>query len=127
MYGEQRYSSTNSKPRYQMVVSGLHHTPATLPLSKKPHRMSPRTTLHVSKNTKPPDLAGIQTPDRSVRRTVTILSYSRLPMGRDSSVGKVTHYGAGRSGDRIPVGEGDFPHLRPTQLPIQWGPGLSRE
>ena len=25
-------------------------------------------------------------------------------MGRDSSVGKATRYGAGRSGDRIPVG-----------------------
>jgi hypothetical protein len=38
---------------------------------------------------------------------------------------------AGRSGDRTPVGGGDFPHLsRPalglTQPPVQWVPGLSR-
>ena len=37
----------------------------------------------------------------------------------------------GRSGDRIPVGEPDFPHLSrttlgPTQPPIQWAPCLSR-
>jgi hypothetical protein len=36
---------------------------------------------------------------------------------------------AGRSGDRIPVGGRDFPHLSrrdlgPTQFPVQWVPGF---
>ena len=51
--------------------------------------------------------------------------------GSGSSVGLATELLAGRSGDRIPVGGRDFPHLSrpalgPTQPPVQWIPGFSR-
>ena len=50
-------------------------------------------------------------------------------VGRDSSVGTATHYGLDDPGIKFRWGR-DFPHLtrpvlRPTQLPIQWVPGLS--
>jgi len=48
--------------------------------------------------------------------------------GRDNSVGIVTRYGLDSPG----IEARDFPHasrpaLEPTQPPIQWVPGLSRE
>ena len=51
--------------------------------------------------------------------------------GPGSSVGIATELRAGRSGDRIPVGGRDFPHLSrwalgSTQPPVQRVPGLSR-
>jgi len=46
-----------------------------------------------------------------------------LSSGPGSVVGIATGYGAGRYGDRIPVGR-DFPHL--SQPPVQWVLGLSR-
>ena len=53
-----------------------------------------------------------------------------LGVGRDSVVGTATRYGLDGSGIESRWGR-DFPHLsipalRPTQLPIQWVPGLSR-
>ena len=50
--------------------------------------------------------------------------------GRDSSVGIATAYGLDGQGIESRWGL-DFPHrskpaLRPTQLPVQWVPGLSR-
>jgi hypothetical protein len=47
---------------------------------------------------------------------------SRRACEPGSSVGIAADYGAGRSGDRIPVGR-YFSH---TQPPVQWVPGLSR-
>ena len=51
-------------------------------------------------------------------------------MGRDSSVGIATRYEVDGPGIESRSGR-DFPHpsrpaLGPTQLPIQWVPGLSR-
>ena len=43
IYGEERYSSTHSKPRQQIEVSGLHHTPATLPLFKEASSDEPQS------------------------------------------------------------------------------------
>ena len=51
-------------------------------------------------------------------------------VGRDTSVGIATRYGLDGPGIESPWGR-DFPHLSrptlgPTQLPVQWVPGLSR-
>jgi hypothetical protein len=70
-------------------------------------------------------------------RSVSLLELNKMlglpiySVGAGSSVGIATELRAGRSEDRIPVGR-DFPDLfrpalGPTQTPVQWVPGLSRD
>ena len=60
---------------------------------------------------------------------LTVICYLQFCI-RDSSVGKATRYGLEGPGIESQCGR-DFPHIsrpapRPTQLPVQWVPGLSR-
>jgi hypothetical protein len=62
---------------------------------------------------------------------IFFLTCSLSEVGRDSSVGIATHYGLDGPGIESRWGR-DFlrlsrPVLGPTQPPIQWVPGLSRE
>ena len=68
---------------------------------------------------------------RRVRKTAKYYKYLMSIFGPGSSVGIATGYGL--DGPEIDSRWGrDFPHLSrpalgPTQLPVQWVPGLSRE
>ena len=60
-----------------------------------------------------------------------LILYLMFCMGRDSSVGIATRYGLDGPGIESLCGQ-DFPYqprpaLGPTQPPLQWVPGLSRE
>ena len=62
------------------------------------------------------------------RQTVVLISIIQRPGGTAWFSRYSDSLRTGRSGDRIPIGR-DFQHLSipalgPTQLPIQWAPGL---
>ena len=55
----------------------------------------------------------------TVRNCVTLQELGPFIRGRDNVFGIITHYGLGRSGDRIPMGASFFRQsLGPTQPPM---------